>query len=434
MNTFLNPGRCIYTLVFCGCFYYLVEGLPFRRRRAVAVAILAAALYLVYRPVDSTLVNSLLRYGMFSLLYTFWSLCFLRIKRSYALYLSVFFSIFMGVWFSCVQMLFSALGIQSRVWLAAVTGVCRTAAIFLVKRFFIQVDETRAPTLNEIMLGLFPAAACFVANLVLFDYLNQAQISMSVSYRILIGLLVVFFGLSALLVLVSAERYFQMSRYQKETELAKQQLRAQYELFLKEQESGQRLKALHHDMRNHLRTLETMSAFGEVQAYVRELEKSVLELEPAFHTGSPTLDALLVSKKAECDRAGIRLSCLIHLTRPEVLTPMEICTLFGNCVDNAMEAASDPEVREPYIHLSGGEVNGSMVIRIENPYVHTLRPKAWGFSTTKADGEAHGYGLVNMRRIVEKKGGTLTLQPGDNVFTVTWMIPIPEGKKSGTAE
>lgn len=44
-----------------------------------------------------------------------------------------------------------------------------------------------------------------------------------------------------------------------------------------------------------------------------------------------------------------------------------------------------------------------MVIRVENPYSHSLLPQSGGFDTTKLDREAHGYGLLNMRRIVEEK-------------------------------
>ena len=429
MNEIITFGRVIYIVVFCGCFYYLVRGLPFRYPRALAIAVLAGVLYLVYSPMDSNLMNTLLRYVRFSLLYTLWSICFLKIPHSYALYLSVFYNIFMGVWFSCVQMIFSTMGIKNSLWLTAAAGICRVAATLLVKRFFIWVDETRSPTLHEIMLGLFPAAACFTANLVLFDYLNNAQGVITADYRAFINLLAIFFGFSALLVLVSSERYFRMNRDKEEHDRAQLQLQAQYQMFLKEQENNERLKALHHDMRNHLHTLKTMSGSGDVQAYIRELEQSIRDTEPTFHTGSPALDALLTSKKMDCDRRGIELTCLIHLARPEVLTPMEICSLFGNCVDNAIEAVSDPEVKEPYIHLSGGEINDSMVIRIENPYAHPLQPKDDGFSTTKPDGENHGYGLINMQRIIEKKGGTIIFQPENGIFTVTWMIPSPEDKK-----
>ena len=419
-------GRILYTVVFCGCFCYLVWDLPFRFNRILAVSVLAIILFAIYAPVESTLVNSLLRYGRFFLLYSLWSVAVLTVKKSYAVYLSSFFIIFMGVWFSCVQMLFSVLGIHGSGRLIIPTGICRVAAILLLKHFFIRVDETRDPTIHEFMLSLFPAAACFAANLVLYDYLNSPQIVMAAQYRTLVHILVVFFGLSALLVLISSEQYFQMNRYKEENERARQQLLAQYRLFLAEKENSEKLKALSHDMKNHLNTLAAMSGAGEAREYARELSKGIRDLDPPFLTGSHTLDALLMVKKADCEQKGIELTCFVHLVHPEVLSSMEICTLFGNCLDNAIEAASDPRVSNPYIHLSGGEINGNMVVRIRNPYVHTLLPKNGAFDTTKAERELHGYGLINIRHIVEQRGGTVTFRTEDGVFTVTWMIPISE--------
>lgn len=423
MSGSMLASRLVYLFVFSGCFYYLVRGLDFRTKRLPAMAVLAAALYLLYVPTDSTLVNSLLRYAVFAAVFTVWSRIFLKIHKSYALYLSVFYTIFMGVWFSCVQMLFSAWNIVSSPLLICATGFCRVASIVIVKKFFIQIRGDRTLTLHEIMLSLFPAAACFIANLVLFDYLNSGQNAMTSGYRTLIHVLVLFFGFSALLVLVSSERYFQMNRYKEENQRARQQLHAQYELFLREQANSERIKAIHHDMRNHLQTLEAMTGSAEAQEYISELKRSVLDTEPPFHTGSHTLDTLLTLKKEECDRRGIELTCLVHLSRADVLTPMELCTVFGNCLDNAIEAVSAPEVSHPYIHLSGGEVNGNMVIRVENPYAHALCP---GLSTTKEREELHGYGLVNLRQVIEQKGGTVAFRTENGLFTVIWSIPFSE--------
>ena len=62
-------------------------------------------------------------------------------------------------------------------------------------------------TFHEMMLSLFPAAACFIANLVLYDYLQGASSIMTADYRLLINFLVVFFGFSAMTVLLNSEYY-----------------------------------------------------------------------------------------------------------------------------------------------------------------------------------------------------------------------------------
>ncbi len=152
-------------------------------------------------------------------------------------------------------------------------------------------------TFHEMMLSLFPAAACFIANLVLYDYLQGASSIMTADYRLLINFLVVFFGFSAMTVLLNSEYYFQANRYKEENERARQQLHAQYQHFLMEQENNSRIKALYHDMQNHLHTIELMAGTENVQSYLHDLQKSIEELEPDFFTGNPTLDALLASKR-----------------------------------------------------------------------------------------------------------------------------------------
>lgn len=414
-------SRIVYIMVFGSCFYYLIYELRFRTSRLLAMMVLLAALYILYVPTDSTLMNSLSRYAMFVTLYTLWSGIFLKIERSYALYLAVFYTVFMGVWLSCVQMIFSALGGSSLPVMTAILGTCRVIAIVPVKKLFVRIDGMRCLTFHEIMISLFPAAACFIANLVLFDYLRSDKLTMTNGYRSLIQILVLFFGFSAILVLFSSERYFEMSHQRDETERARQQLYAQYQIFLREQENNEKIRAIHHDMRHHLQTLEAMSGSGEMQEYISELKQSIRDVELPFHTGSRILDTLLTLKKEECDWSGIEMTCFVRLNHPEILTPMEICTLFGNCISNAIEAVSDPQVQQPYIHLSGGERNGNLVVRIENPYAHELRP---GLETTKPQSELHGYGLLNIRRVIEQKGGTLAIRTEDGRFNVTWMIPL----------
>ena len=108
---------------------------------------------------------------------------------------------------------------------------------------------------------------------------------------------------------------------------------------------------------------------------------------------------------------------------------MEICTLFGNCLDNAIEAVSDLPVKNRDIRISGGEVNQNIVINISNPFAHPLQQQENRFATTKKDKAHHGYGLLNVCHVVESHDGTLTFQTENACFCVCWMIPIPKSKR-----
>lgn len=425
MTVHLILTRLIYVAVFSGCFFYLTFRLERRHGWVVSFLILLGALFLTYAPTDNTLMLTLIRYLKFILLFSGWSILFLRCRAPYAIYLSVFFTIFMGVCFSVMQILFLLLGIASSPLLTFCSGLLRIAAVITLKRFFIQIDGDRRPTLHEVFLGLFPAAACFAANLVVFDYLIADRSLMSGAYRSLICLLVLFFALSSMVVLVSSEQYFLLSRYREENERATRQLNEQYALFLKESEKNEQIRSLYHDMKNHLQTIQRMQQTADVRRYIQDLDQTLEHLSPAFQTGCPTLDTLLQNKKAECDRLGIHLECYIHLTRHQFISPMEICTLFGNCLDNAIEAVSDPAVLQKEIHLSGGEVNNTVVITISNPYAHTLKPNRSLFKSTKSSAGIHGYGLLNVCTLIEKLDGSLVIQTENAQFCVCWMIPIP---------
>ena len=108
---------------------------------------------------------------------------------------------------------------------------------------------------------------------------------------------------------------------------------------------------------------------------------------------------------------------------------MEICTLFGNCLYNAIEAVSDLPVKNRDIRISGGEVNQNIVINISNPFAHPLQQQENRFATTKKDKAHHGYGLLNVCHVVESHDGTLTFQTENACFRVCWMIPIPKSKR-----
>ena len=212
--------RAIYLAVFGGCFYYLTYGLKRRVSAAISLPVLLAGLLLLYQPFERTLAATLVRYLIFVIFYALWALAVLNISASYALYLSVFYTILMGVWFSCVQIVFRYFGWENRPALVAAAGLCRAGSVVLMKKRGVEIADGRTIGIYELLIGTFPAATCFLANLVIYEYMDELNALRSVRGTATIQLLVVFFGLSALLILVGTESYFKMSKYKQESESA----------------------------------------------------------------------------------------------------------------------------------------------------------------------------------------------------------------------
>lgn len=425
-------SRVLFISVFTSGFLCFVSGIKRKRSPALGVICLAAALLCTY--VSDPFIDrngfawSMIRYIVFAGIYFGWSLLFLDIRPRYALYLSGFFVILMGVWLGCVQIAFAFLNVHSTVLLILCTGFCRIVSAVLLPRYFICVEPGRDITIHEIVLGLFPAATCFLADQLLYAFVQQAGIGMPASWRAAVSLLVLFFAASAILVLIHSDRYFRMTSLRTEGEMARRQLEEQYRLFRKEQEANERVRALRHDIMNHLQTIGKMTASGdtgELGRYVSELGSAAEEAQSPAETGNATLDALLLVKAPALSEQRIRLENYLSLKGVDLLGPMDVCTLFGNAIDNAAEAASDDRVTDRYIHISGGVIHDHLLVKISNPYAHDLQPSGDRFRSTKQIDRPHGYGLMNIEKVIASHGGTITYRTDGGVFTMIWTIPIP---------
>lgn len=109
---------------------------------------------------------------------------------------------------------------------------------------------------------------------------------------------------------------------------------------------------------------------------------------------------------------------------------MYLTILFGNAIDNAIEATSklaDPEQR--LIKLALFEQNSFTVVRIENYYDSRLKKDAEGnLRTTKRDDQhRHGFGVKSIRHIAQQYGGEVTIRTDDHWFVLTVLLPRQTG-------
>lgn len=179
-----------------------------------------------------------------------------------------------------------------------------------------------------------------------------------------------------------------------------------------------------HDIRHQIRQLATGDTTVN-QDFLADVEREVAVYDSHVETGNEALDTILTEKSLLCEREGISLSVIADGAALSVLTPAEVYSLFGNALDNAMEAVralDDPDLRS--ISLTVRRVGELALIHVENYYAGTLEFADGLPRTTKDDKSSHGFGTRSMRAIVERHGGTLTLSTHGSTFKLDAMIPL----------
>ena len=102
----------------------------------------------------------------------------------------------------------------------------------------------------------------------------------------------------------------------------------------------------------------------------------------------------------------------------------DIYVLFGNALDNAIEAVTNLAADKKVIGVSLKRVNGFLAVNIHNYYEKDIVISDGLIQTTKDDRLRHGYGMSSMRAICDKYGGDMVVKTEDKVFTLNILFPL----------
>ena len=137
------------------------------------------------------------------------------------------------------------------------------------------------------------------------------------------------------------------------------------------------------------------------------------------------LDTVLTGKSLYCARHGVELTCVADGARLDFMDVMDICSIFGNILDNAIECELTIQDRKKrLIHLAVYTRKDFLVIQCENYCPAQLEFQDGLPVTTKQDKAYHGYGIKSIRHAADKYGGTVTIHDRDDWFEINTMIPL----------
>ena len=193
--------------------------------------------------------------------------------------------------------------------------------------------------------------------------------------------------------------------------------------FLKLKQDMELISVKCHDIKHFI---AAAGAKGGVD--LAELSEAVKIYDTAIKTGNDVIDTLLAEQSLHCNAHGINLTVIADASPLSFIPVNDMCSLFGNLLENAVEAAEKvPEKDNRLININIRPVAGQMFFCVENSYAEApVMRGGLPLSTKKSEAGYHGYGVKSVKMIAEKYGGNFTLAAKDGIFRVSILFPLPD--------
>ena len=221
------------------------------------------------------------------------------------------------------------------------------------------------------------------------------------------------------------ERSARQNQIIREQEKFEQQMESQLkhmdEIILKQNE----LRRVKHDMVNQLIAIKSYLDNADIsggQQYVAGITDQLQRLSPSVNTGNNALDAILSTKKSLAESKGIVFNNEIRIQERLPLDPKDLCIIFGNALDNAIEACDRlPENAEKLIDLLLVQDAHALFCVLSNT---TPANNERTFTTSKADKTNHGFGLQNIRDALANYGAEPVIEQEGETFSLSFNIVL----------
>ena len=174
-----------------------------------------------------------------------------------------------------------------------------------------------------------------------------------------------------------------------------------------------------HDLKHQIAVIRTHMEKENFSKYLDRLEDSIIEYGTVVECGNEPLNVVLTEKNILCSTYGVKFSYILDGSLFDFMSEMEIYSLFGNALDNALESCSKVEDPLKRVIALKAAVRGDMVVlHVENAY-QTAPTMVGGIPQTTKKDPGHGFGLRSIQSIAEKYDGFLSVQAEDHLFKLT---------------
>jgi hypothetical protein len=298
------------------------------------------------------------------------------------------------------------------------------AICYAAERFLLSIDQ--GPV--EITAGRRQLALIWISTLMIFgmsnlSYVNAASPFSSDNLFEIFNIRTLV-DLAGLFMFDAFRMQIQDSERRKEVDAIRYILKLQYMQFRESQENINLINQKYHDLKHQINIIRNERDDAKRIQYLDEIESGIKKYESEYRTGNSVLDTILTSKGQQCEKFNIKLTVVADGKLLSCIHVMDICTIFGNALDNAIEyEVQIDELSQRMIHVSVSKKTSFICILVENYYEKETEDSDKFLRTSKKDDRYHGFGIRSIRYAVQKYGGYVKINVLDHWFRVEILIP-----------
>jgi sensor histidine kinase regulating citrate/malate metabolism len=184
-------------------------------------------------------------------------------------------------------------------------------------------------------------------------------------------------------------------------------------------------KQARHDLRHHLSVIKSYIDTGETEkltAYISEYESSLPDDTEIVFCENYAVNSILRYYIGIARREGVQVSAKIDIPENARVNDSDLCIVFGNCIENAVEACRKIEDSERFIEINAGLTGEMITITVDNSFNGTINETNGVFMSQKRKDE--GIGISSVRAVARKYDGATRFEVEGELFQASVMLKM----------
>lgn len=308
------------------------------------------------------------------------------------------------------------------------TIMAKTISLFFIIVIVKFIDKSNMRlTWPEKVLTIFPLLATMITLLTMTSLVISPDKFNTESFTVMLILITIVMSVYTLIQVAFITFYLEGKKKDSEINVLRMKNSMTLKIYEDRLEMNTEIRKIAHDIKNHLYYLESTIGKNENKGsvYLDKLKNRIERCENVVFTKCDILDVLIRGKCNEMDALKIQYDIDINFECGIFIEEIDIVAIFGNLIDNAIEACARIDSGDRKICIYCNRIEDFIALKVVNSSNNEYCFKNGKLTTIKYDKRNHGIGLMSVKETVEKYNGKYTYKIEEGYYTVNVVIPIP---------